>query len=51
MLFFFSYLSQTLKLRTNNKLCPYPPKMLSLQILRGRADTLGFWETAHLPLP
>ena len=29
--FFFSYSSQTLKLHTNNKLCPYlPPKMLSL---------------------
>ena len=25
--------------------------MLSLQILRGRADPSGFCETAHLPLP
>ena len=50
--FIFSYLSQTLKLQRNNKLSPYlPPKMLSLQILRGRADPSGFCETAHLPLP
>ena len=50
--FFFSYLSQTLKLHRNNKLSPYlPPKMLSLKILCGRADPSGFCETAHLPLP